>query len=59
MSSDPNRANQVPPCCVTSNATEEANPLRRASEAIGGQIAAALAGKRGGSVVQLKSGRRR
>jgi integrase len=30
------------------------DPLRRASEAIGGRIAAALDGKRGGPVVQLK-----
>jgi integrase len=37
----------------------DADPLRRASEAIGGRIAAALAGKRGGSVVQLKHGQRR
>jgi len=37
----------------------EADPLRRASEAIGGRIAAALEGKRGGLVVQLKGGRRR
>jgi integrase len=35
----------------------DADPLRRASEAIGGRIAAALEGKRKGSVVQLK-GRR-
>jgi hypothetical protein len=35
------------------------DPLRSASEAIGGRIAAALDGKRGGSVVQLKGGRRR
>jgi integrase len=32
----------------------DADPLRRASEAIGGRIAAALGGKRGGPVVQLK-----
>jgi integrase len=37
----------------------DADPLRRASEAIGGRIAAALDGKRAGSVVQLKGGRRR
>jgi integrase len=37
----------------------DADPLRRASEAIGGRIAAALEGKRGGSVVQLKSDRQR
>jgi integrase len=37
----------------------DADPLRRASEAIGGRIAAALDGKRSGSVVQLKRGRRR
>jgi integrase len=37
----------------------DADPLRRASEVIGGRIAAALDGKRGGSVVQLKGGRRR
>ena len=37
----------------------DADPLRRASEAIGGRIAAALEGKRGGLVVQLKGGRRR
>jgi integrase len=37
----------------------DADPLRRASETIGGQIAAALEGKRGGPVVQLKGGRRR
>jgi integrase len=37
----------------------DADPLRRASEAIGGRIAAALAGKRGGSIVQLKGGSRR
>jgi integrase len=36
----------------------DADPLRRASEAIGGRIAAALDGKRAGSVVRLKSGRR-
>jgi integrase len=36
----------------------DADPLRRASEAIGGRIAAALDGKRSGSVVQLKRGRR-
>ena len=36
----------------------DADPLRRASEAIGGRIAAALDGKRAGSVVQLKGGRR-
>src|SRR5262249_30313490 len=37
----------------------DADPLRRASEAIGGQIAAALDGRRAGSVVQLKDIRRR
>ena len=37
----------------------DADPLRRASEAIGGRIAAALDGKRGGSVVRLKGVRRR
>jgi integrase len=37
----------------------DADPLRRASEAIGGRIAAALEGKRGALVVQLKGGRRR
>src|SRR5205823_4234804 len=37
----------------------DGDPLRRASEAIGGRIAAALDGKRGGSVVQLKGARRR
>ena len=37
----------------------DADPLRRASEAIGGRIAAALDGKRAGSVVQLKGSRRR
>jgi integrase len=37
----------------------DADPLRRASEAIGGRIAAALAGKRGGSVMQLKRDRPR
>jgi integrase len=37
----------------------DADPLRRASETIGGRIAAALEGKRGGPVVQLKGGRRR
>ena len=36
----------------------DADPLRRASEAIGGRIAAALDGKRSGSVVHLKRGRR-
>ncbi len=36
----------------------DADPLRRASEAIGGRIAAALDGKRGGSVVRLKGVRR-
>ena len=36
----------------------DADPLRRASEAIGGRIAAALDGKRAGPVVQLKGGRR-
>jgi integrase len=36
----------------------DADPLRRASEAIGGRIAAALGGKRAGSVVQLKRSRR-
>ena len=35
------------------------DPLRRASEAIGGRIAAALDGRRPGSVVQLEGGRRR
>jgi integrase len=35
------------------------DPLRRASENIGGRIAAALEGKRGGAVIQLKDGRRR
>jgi integrase len=35
----------------------DADPLRRASEAIGGRIAAALEGKRAGSVVQLRRGR--
>jgi integrase len=34
------------------------DPLRRAAEAIGGRIAAALDGKKGGSVVPLR-GRRR
>lgn len=33
----------------------DADPLRRASEAIGGRIAAALAGKPSGSFIQLKS----
>ncbi len=37
----------------------DADPLRRASDAIGGQIAAALDGKRGASVVSLKRGMRR
>jgi integrase len=37
----------------------DADPLRRASEAIGGRIAAALDGRLAGSVVQLKGGRRR
>ena len=37
----------------------DADPLRRASEAIGGRIAAALSGNRAGSVVQLKAGRHR
>ena len=37
----------------------DADPLRRASEVIGGRIAAALEGKHGGLVVQLKGGRRR
>jgi integrase len=37
----------------------DADPLRRASEAIGGRIAAALDRKRGGSVVRLKDNRRR
>jgi integrase len=37
----------------------DADPLRRASEAIGVQIAAALDGKRGGSVIPLKGGRLR
>jgi integrase len=36
----------------------DADPLRRASEAIGSRIAAALDGKRGGSVAQLTSVRR-
>jgi integrase len=36
----------------------DADPLRRASEAIGGRIAAALGG-RGGSLVKLKGGRHR
>jgi hypothetical protein len=36
----------------------DADPLRRASEAIGGRIAAAMAGKPTGSVFQLKNGRR-
>ena len=36
----------------------DADPLRRASDVIGGRIAAALEGKRSGSVVQLKRGRR-
>jgi integrase len=36
----------------------DADPLRRASEAIGSRIAAALEGKRGGSVVRLKRSRR-
>jgi integrase len=37
----------------------DADPLRRASEAIGGRIAAALEGKSTGSVVRLKGGRHR
>jgi integrase len=37
----------------------DADPLRRASEAIGGRIAAALEGKRAGSVVRLKDTRSR
>lgn len=37
----------------------DADPLRRASEVIGGRIAAALEGKHGGLVAQLKGGRRR
>jgi integrase len=37
----------------------DADPLRRASETIGGRIAAVLDGKHGGSVVQLKGARRR
>jgi integrase len=37
----------------------DADPLRRASETIGGRIAAALDGKRGGTVVELKGRRRR
>ena len=37
----------------------DADPLRQASEAIAGRIAAALDGRRTGSVVQLESGRRR
>jgi len=37
----------------------DADPLRRASEAIGGRIASALEGKRAGAVVQLKGRRRR
>ena len=37
----------------------DADPLRRASEAIGGRIAAALDGKHAASVVQLRRGRRR
>ena len=37
----------------------DADPLRRASDAIGGRIAAALDGKRAGSIVQLKWGHRR
>jgi integrase len=37
----------------------DADPLRRASEAIGGRIAAALEGKSAGSVGRLKSSRRR
>jgi integrase len=36
----------------------DADPLRRASEVIGGRIAAALDGKRAASVMQLKQGRR-
>ena len=36
----------------------DADPLRRASDAIGGRIAAALDGKRSDSVVQFKRGRR-
>lgn len=37
----------------------DADPLRRASEAIGGQIAAALEGRRDASVVQMRTPRRR
>jgi integrase len=37
----------------------DADPLRRASEAIAGRIAAALDGKRSGAVMQLKRGRGR
>jgi integrase len=37
----------------------DADPLRRASEAIGGRIAAALDGRRAEAVVPLKGGRRR
>lgn len=37
----------------------DADPLRRASETIGGQIAAALDGKRGGTVVPMKRKRAR
>ena len=37
----------------------DADPLRRASEAIGGRIAAALDGRRAETVVPLKGGRRR
>jgi len=37
----------------------DADPLRRASEAIGSRIAAALEGMRAGSVVRLRGGRRR
>src|SRR5262245_61799850 len=36
----------------------DADPLRRASETIGGRIAAAMEGKRSGAVVQFKRGRR-
>jgi integrase len=35
------------------------DPLRRAAENIGGQIAAALEGKRGGRVVTLRNAKRR
>jgi hypothetical protein len=37
----------------------DVDPLRRASDTIGGRIAAALDGKRLGSVVQMKGRRRR